>query len=377
MIKNTKISSFETFDSDPVNISLSRWIRSTMNSDCSFAKQVQQYRRTGKDSLKKSLPLSTVGAICEGGRKRSDVVERTGWIALDVDAKENSHIKDAGRLRDKIGQIVYVAFAGLSVSGRGVWALVKVEDPQQQDRHFEQLQEDFLNRGIVLDSTKGKNPNDARFYSFDPNAYIANQVKIYDRLPKPKPQPKPTQFKTTNTGYNTRAKVEQLISKINTDITGGYQNWLSLGFAIEDEFGESGRDYFHAISSYHSGYSRRETDKQYTHCLKHRGSGVGIGTFFHRCREYGFQLDYNHAPQRDNGSQAKYETKKLKKYPESWDNIKEPKNGTIEHQEATLHMMNDANETELQELMRRDPVVASLVEIFDAEPTEEIILNNH
>jgi hypothetical protein len=111
--------------------------------------------------------------------------------------------------------------------------------------------------------------------------------------------------------------------------------------------------------------------------LKHRGSGVGIGTFFYECKKHGFTLDRNHAPQRDNGSQAKYETKKLKKYPESWDNIKEPKNGTIEHQEATLHMMNDANETELQELMRRDPVVASLVEIFDAEPTEEIILNNH
>jgi hypothetical protein len=91
--------------------------------------------------------------------------------------------------------------------------------------------------------------------------------------------------------------------------------------------------------------------------LKHRGSGVGIGTFFHRCREYGFQLDYNHAPQRDNGSNAKCETKKLRQngdtalenYPDEWDEITLEK-GSQEYKEATRAMISDASPAELEEI---------------------------
>ncbi|HKK44506.1 MAG TPA: PriCT-2 domain-containing protein [Balneolaceae bacterium] len=294
-MNNTNISIFETFDATPVTIPLSRWIRSTMKGG-KFAKQVQQYRQTGNDTLKKGLPLATVGAVCEGGRKLENVKQRTGWIALDIDAKDNPHLNDAEAVRDAISRIIYVAFAGLSVSGKGVWALVKVEDPNKQAKYFEQLQIDFRKRGIILDSTKGKNPNDARFYSFDPDAVINEDFEVYDRLPREKPKPRPTNYRNNYSGDDTRSKVEQLISKIHTDITAGYENWLSLGFAIESEFGESGRDYFHAISQYHPDYDRRECDRQYSQCVRHRGSGIGIGTFFHRCQEFGITLDRNHAP---------------------------------------------------------------------------------
>jgi hypothetical protein len=75
---------------------------------------------------------------------------------------------------------------------------------------------------------------------------------------------------------------------INTDITAGYQNWLHLGFALESEFGENGRKYFHAISRFHSDYSPRECDWQYTECLEHNGSGISIGTFFYWCKLHGY-----------------------------------------------------------------------------------------
>ena len=54
---------------------------------------------------------------------------------------------------------------------------------------------DFKTRGIFLDHTKGKNPNDARFYSYDPEAIIKRDYKVYDRLPniiKPKNTPLPS-----------------------------------------------------------------------------------------------------------------------------------------------------------------------------------------
>ena len=311
---NTKISVFKTFDSEPKTTTLGQWIAATMKRNNSFADKVLQYRETGADHLKKGLPLATVGALCDDGRKMENVRERTGWIALDIDGKDNPHLEDAEAVRDAISNIVYVAYAGLSVSGNGVWGLIKVENPQKQAQHFEQLKKDFLSRGIVLDSTKGKNPNDARFYSYDPDAYLTDDFKVYDRLPK-KPHSKPREpshsFHSNYAVDDTRDKVESLISKIQQqriDITPGYENWISLAFALEDEFGENGRQYFHAISEFNSGYDKRDCDRQFTKCVKHRGRGISIGTFFHKCREYGITLDRNHEGNRDNGSQSKCES---------------------------------------------------------------------
>jgi len=354
---DTKISIFRTFDSDPRAISLERWIAATMNGDNEFAKQVKQYRKTGEDQFKKSLPLATVGAQCENGRKLEDVKQRTGIIALDIDAKDNPQVEDAAELRDAIAKVVYVAFAGLSVSGKGVWALVKVEDPQKQDLYFEQLQEDFGTFNIVLDSTKGKNPNDARFYSYDPEAYITKEFKVYDRLPK-KPQSKPREpshsFDNNYSLDDTRDKVERLISKIQqqrTDITAGYENWRDLAFALEDEFGENGRQYFHAISEFNPGYDKRECDRQFTKCVKHRGRGISIGTFLHKCREYGITLRSNHVEPKDNGSNGENkaddpaphgmnpytgEVFDERGYPEDWDNIDEGYYPKSQHKTAAV-----------------------------------------
>mgnify|MGYP000465863065 CR=1 FL=1 len=392
------ISIFRTFDSDPKAITLGRWIRSTLNGNNTFAKQVLKYRNTGDDSLKKSLPLATVGALCEDGRKLENVKERTGWIALDIDAKDNPEVEDSAELRDNISKIVYVAFAGLSVSGNGVWALVKVEDPQKQEQYFKQLQHDFKHFGIVLDSTKGKNPNDARFYSYDPDAVISEDFKIYDRLPKNKTKRtgKPTRRINANYSLNdTRDKVETLISKIQDqriDITEGYENWRDLGFAFEDEFGEQGRDYFHAISEMYPGYDPKECDRQFIKCVRHRGSGISIGTFFYECRKHGITLGNDL-----NGSNGEYEADKNtdsensatyginpytgevfdeRGYPVAWDDITLDEDSQ-EYHEATKQAINDAAPDELEQLCRRDPTVKKLINLFDGEvkTASDIILN--
>ena len=70
-----------------------------------------------------------------------------------------------------------------SVSGQGVWALLKIKNPERQDDYLQQLLHDFETRGVYLDHTKGKNPNDARFYSYDPEAILKRNFRVYDRLP--------------------------------------------------------------------------------------------------------------------------------------------------------------------------------------------------
>jgi len=74
------------------------------------------------------------------------------------------------------------------------------------------------------------------------------------------------------------------------DITDGYDNWLSIGFALADEFGESGRQYFHAVSQFHPDYNPWKTDRQFTYCLRSGGKGITIASFFHLCKVHGISL---------------------------------------------------------------------------------------
>ena len=79
-------------------------------------------------------------------------------------------------------------------------------------------------------------------------------------------------------------------------ITQGYDNWLRLGFALSDIFGESGRSMYHDLSRLNSGYNPAQCDDQYNKCLRSRGSGVTYRTFFDLLRRAGIDLS-KEAPQ--------------------------------------------------------------------------------
>ncbi len=84
--------------------------------------------------------------------------------------------------------------------------------------------------------------------------------------------------------------ITQRIESASIDITSGYENWRDLGFALSEELGESGRDYYHRISRFNPDYDQSECDKQYDRCLRAHGSGVTIKTFFQKAKESGISL---------------------------------------------------------------------------------------
>ena len=96
-------------------------------------------------------------------------------------------------------------------------------------------------------------------------------------------------------GSDTTARVEALIAQLksaHTDITSGYNEWLKVGFAIAAEFGESGRGYFHDISSIYSGYDATECDKKYDECLRSDKGRTGISTIFYLAEQQGVKLPH-------------------------------------------------------------------------------------
>lgn len=80
------------------------------------------------------------------------------------------------------------------------------------------------------------------------------------------------------------------IEQTGTDITGNYSVWRDIGFAIAEEYGETGRDYYHRISKAYVGYDSKECDDQFDKCLQAKGHGISIATFYHHAHQSGIKL---------------------------------------------------------------------------------------
>ena len=116
-----------------------------------------------------------------------------------------------------------------------------------------------------------------------------------DWLDVPKEQPKliVSNNATTNVVAVADNDIESYITAIEqsgTDITGNYATWRDLGFALAEEYAESGRDYFHRISKNYAGYDTKECDEQFNKCLNAKGHGISIATFYHHAHQIGIKL---------------------------------------------------------------------------------------
>ena len=92
---------------------------------------------------------------------------------------------------------------------------------------------------------------------------------------------------------DSRSDIDLVVSRIeasHTDITGSYADWVNLGFALADELGEGGRDYFHRISRFYPKYSYTDCNYQFDQCLKAKGHGITIKTLFHLAKQAGIEI---------------------------------------------------------------------------------------
>jgi hypothetical protein len=234
-----------------------------------------------KDRLKPTLPAITPSACHSEGQTRNpeNLEALTGFLQADIDLKENPHLPDAEAVKQALANNPVIAYAALSTSGKGVWALIPVAYAGTAfNRQFEQLKKDFYQTGINLDPVNGGNPQHLRLFSFDPNPYINPEAKTYTRIaPKPKPP------KRQPDGGNLPSDIQkgaELVECRGIDITNSYEAWFSIGNALANELGESGRALFHTFSQFHPDYNPPETDRQYNACLKFDSSATKA-TLFH------------------------------------------------------------------------------------------------
>lgn len=289
-VLNIKISCFAHCKATtPVDISLLTWLTTDKYRD-----KVEQIRSIQDEDLQKTIK-KTLPAITPSGRfsyrDEAHLTEHTGFLAFDIDFQDNRHISNFDRLRDELKNIASVAYCGLSVRGHGFWGLVPIpaSTPEVHKKRFDTLARDFREFGIVLDPS-GADVCRLRIASHDPDAYFNHSAKLFTKIYKPVPPKNLSRPRVSDS----RDRVEALISQIKAyrvDITQSYDDeWLPIAAGLANEFGESGRGYFHAISQFHPNYDPRDTDEQYDAVLRKRYNQISLGSLFHIAKQYGIVL---------------------------------------------------------------------------------------
>ena len=121
-------------------------------------------------ALKKSLPACTVSGLFTE-RSASGLVEHSGFMAIDIDKKDNMHLTNFADVKSELCKLKQVAYCGLSCSGRGYFALIRLAYPDKHRAQFDALQSIFASWGLTIDNAC-KDVCRLRFYSYDAEAYF-------------------------------------------------------------------------------------------------------------------------------------------------------------------------------------------------------------
>ena len=281
---DTKISYFKRCsqsDTPDATVTLRQFLTSKKIKERVLRVRAEQ-DKARRDLLKKQLPAATVSCVCTK-RNTTHIVQHSSVMAFDIDLKDNTHIANYSELREQLAKIVHVAYCGLSVSGTGYWGIIPVKYPEQHERHFLALEEDFKRIGIIIDPAP-KSVVSLRIVSYDSQHYINEQAIPYERLYERKETKR-----IQPSDYTKNSDIAPLLSYITAngiDITDGYEKWIKCAFALAGEYGEAGRDYFHTVSQQHPKYDEAKTDKKYDNALKNGRGAVTMGSFIHLCKEY-------------------------------------------------------------------------------------------
>ena len=240
-----------------------------------------------RNKYKKRLPQATISGIFYPTRAKINLKRHSGLICIDIDSKENPEIEDWQKLKNDMSVLPQIAYAALSVSGKGLFAIIPLRYPEQHLQQFRQLQYDFKRMGIVIDSSCSDITR-LRCMTFDETPVINNNAKPYEGKSVEPQKPK----MTLSPAYENQDIISEVkkcceeIQQTGTDITYGYGQWLKVGCSLAS-LGESGRYFFHVCSQQNPEYSEQKTDRMFSDLLRRNYQIINIGTFFWICRQHG------------------------------------------------------------------------------------------
>jgi predicted P-loop ATPase len=280
-----QISIFENISkvSNPDSAELLDYLADTKDGrwqDLVSAVRVEK-EKTKRDELKRKMPTTTLSGLFSY-RSDSKILEHSGYINMDIDEIEG----DINEIKDKFMADPSVFSVFLSTSGNGLRVMFKIV-PKEHKRSFYGISE-YISKVYGLVCDPGSLSISKPFVvSFDPDLFINEKASVWTRYPRETVLKKEITFVHTPTDFK---EVFNNIVNRGVNICEEYADWLKLGFCLAEQFGEEGREYFHRLSMCSSKYKHERTEKQFTYCLKSKGSGVNISTFYYLAKANGINI---------------------------------------------------------------------------------------
>jgi hypothetical protein len=230
--------------------------------------------RAGRTQKELTTCVTASGSFKE--RAASKLLEHSGFICLDIDAKDQ--IADVDIERIKRNEYVYAVHR--SLSGNGYAVFIRIDGARHLDAFLSLEQYFMVQFTIVLDKSC-KDTSRLRFVSYDPDMYINKKAKSFKTYlkKKDKPKPKPPVVKTD---------FDEMVVKAGPmNLFDNYEDYIRLAFALTKEFSESGRAYFHALCQSSPKYLYKQAERDYNIALQRSETGVNIASVYYIFKQAG------------------------------------------------------------------------------------------
>ena len=220
------------------------------------------------------------------GKGAENIDQLNGLMLLDIDEKDNQYIPYNELKNDPYTHIIHKSFSG---KGYVIFCKTTCKQVDQYKDYYQALANYYFKKYGIISDKACKNPNRLRYISYDPDLHLNEKSQKWSE--KWKPVKEKIQ---KNYYYTSSDNFDRLINEVNSagvDLTqDDYQRYLSIGFALANEFQEGGREYFHALTHNSIKYDYEKADKQFTYCLKSHGQGVTIATVYYYMKEAGISI---------------------------------------------------------------------------------------
>ena len=242
-----------------------------------------------KDLKKKTAPMVTVSGSF-AARKDDSIRKHSNLIAIDID-----NLDDAVATKNRIGADPYVLAAFVSISGKGLCLIIKIDGTRHLDA-FNAIAAYLYNEYQLIVDQSGKNVSRARFVSYDPALIHNTNAAIFKKYLPKKKEYKQQKVVVIKTDFD--SMIAQMDQK-GLNLCEDYSDWIRICYGLVSEFGEQGREHFHTLSATSSKYNSIDCDAQFDACLKNHNESKGkkssIGSIYYLAKQNGIDIYTEHS----------------------------------------------------------------------------------
>lgn len=244
-------------------------------------------------------------------RKEEALIKHSGYLVMDFDHIEAPHQLKLQLLKDKHFETELIF---ISPNGTGLkWVVsINVTEEINHGQWFDAISR-YIQQTYKIEVDKsGRDVARVCFLSYDQDAflhprhgrmimqwpgeiYLVKREKFHPGkwvnqiITKQSIKPAPIDKNLTRRQYHVEVILRR-IENYQVDLTCNYEDWLKIGFSFADEFGETGRNYFHRVSRFYKEYDVAACDRQFDKCLQGKKSGITIKTFFAAAKDAGINV---------------------------------------------------------------------------------------